>query len=271
VRINLLAEPKAGGNQKKERGKSKPLERDVAEQTQFEEKPTDTMIPDANTSGFRSSHTVSSAEKTSQDNVTRSRNRQSAKRDTTARLLSVGQRDRFSTRELTTGCSREKDTSDLTASDSDSDTEGGQVVGEFSGKKRRYIAFIGNLPFSITGDEIVEHFAKRGVKIMEARLLTKRGSGESRGCCFAEFPDTKSLQNALKFHHSLIGGRRLNIEVTCGGGGRGGKRMEKIKQRNERLRKVARKRVKSLRKGQEQTCLDSPQTIGLGLRSKLHQ
>jgi hypothetical protein len=47
--------------------------------------------------------------------------------------------------------------------------------------------------------------------------------------------------------------------------------MEKIKQRNERLRKVARKRVKSLRKGQEQTCLDSPQTIGLGLRSKLHQ
>jgi hypothetical protein len=232
-----LAEPKAGRNQKKERGNSKPLERDV----QFEEKPTDTMFLDANTSGFRSSHTVSSAEKTSQDNDTRSRYRQSAKRDTTAHLLSVGQRDTFSTRDSATGCSGEKGTSDPTASDSDSDTEGGQVVGELSGKKRRYIAFIGNLPFSVTGDEIVEHFAKRGVKIMEARLLTKRGSGESRGCCFAEFPDTKSLQNALKFHHSLIEGRQLNIEVTCGGGGRGDKRMEKIKQRNERLRKVKRK------------------------------
>ena len=73
----------------------------------------------------------------------------------------------------------------------------GSAVGEgtpSSGRKVRYIAFIGNLPFTVTGDDIVEHFQKKGVNITEVRMLTKKGSGESRGCCFAEFRDAKSLQ-----------------------------------------------------------------------------
>ena len=44
------------------------------------------------------------------------------------------------------------------------------------------------------------------------------------------------LQNMLKFHHSRMEGRRINVEVTCGGGGKGVTRMRKIKERNEKLR-----------------------------------
>ena len=61
-------------------------------------------------------------------------------------------------------------------------------------RDRRYIAFIGNLPFSATAEEVVDHFARRGVRLSEVRLLTSKQSGESRGCCFAEFPNSKTLQ-----------------------------------------------------------------------------
>ena len=63
-----------------------------------------------------------------------------------------------------------------------------------SGKGRRYIAFIGNLPFTVTSDDITLHFRKKGVVMSEVRLLTDRESGQSRGCCFAEFPSAKILQ-----------------------------------------------------------------------------
>ena len=63
-----------------------------------------------------------------------------------------------------------------------------------TGKKHRYIAFIGNLPFSVTTGDIIAHFRKRGVVASEVRLLTKKNSEESRGCCFAEFQDAKTLQ-----------------------------------------------------------------------------
>ena len=52
------------------------------------------------------------------------------------------------------------------------------------------------------------------------------------------------LQNALKFHHTQMAGRRLNLEVTCGGGGKSSDRMKKIRDRNERLRKAKKLRHK---------------------------
>lgn len=54
-----------------------------------------------------------------------------------------------------------------------------------------------------------------------------------------------SLQNALKFHHTLMQGRRLNVEVTCGGGGKSETRLTKIKNRNEKLRKSKNRPVKT--------------------------
>ena len=62
------------------------------------------------------------------------------------------------------------------------------------GKRRRYIAFVGNLPFTATREDVIEHFSKRGVRVTEARLLTRKSSGESKGCCFLECPDVKTLQ-----------------------------------------------------------------------------
>ena len=44
-------------------------------------------------------------------------------------------------------------------------------------------------------------------------------------------------------HHTNLLGRKVNVELTAGGGGRGENRMEKIKVRNEGLDEERRKRV----------------------------
>ena len=63
-----------------------------------------------------------------------------------------------------------------------------------AGEKRRYILFVGNLPYTATSDDIIAHFKRRGVPVKEVRLLTRRDSEQSRGCCFVEFDSAKTVQ-----------------------------------------------------------------------------
>ena len=184
VYIRTYILPKAGDSGSKEeteRGKSLNLDGAVLEQTHFEETQTQLSCPvGANTAGFRSS---SHAERLSNPNK-----KQPPPPTETLTLPSTTERT---------------DTSDTNSgSDSGSETAGGQPTGP-SGRRRRYIAFVGNLPFSATAGEVMEHFARRGVRVVETRMLTRRNSGESRGCCFAEFPDTKSLQVKSSLGHTL--------------------------------------------------------------------
>lgn len=52
----------------------------------------------------------------------------------------------------------------------------------------------GNLPFSATSEDVKEHFRRRGVPVIDVRMLTEKESGRSRGCCFVEFANDKSQQ-----------------------------------------------------------------------------
>lgn len=103
-------------------------------------------------------------------------------------------------------------------------------------KKRRYLLFIGNLRQTATQEEIVSHFERRGVCIAELRLLSHKDTGKSKGCGFMEFGSEKAMQNALKFHRSRVLGKCVNVEVTCGGGGRSENRRAKISEKNRTLR-----------------------------------
>lgn len=71
-----------------------------------------------------------------------------------------------------------------------------------SRQRHRYIAFIGNLPFTATGDDLIQQFEKKGVCISQVRLLTDKASGASRGCCFAEFPNARTLQASSLHYHT---------------------------------------------------------------------
>jgi len=103
--------------------------------------------------------------------------------------------------------------------------------------KKRYILFLGNLALNTTEEAILEHFSKRGVVISQLRLLTHKDTGKPRGCAFAEFSNDRSLKNALKFHRSKLNGKTINIEVTCGGGGCGQGRRQKISSRIQQQRR----------------------------------
>ena len=73
------------------------------------------------------------------------------------------------------------------------------------------------------------------------RLLTPKPSApgkptaKSKGCAFLEFSHRNALQQALKLHQSEIEGRRINVELTAGGGGKGESRLTKVKERNKEL------------------------------------
>ena len=71
-----------------------------------------------------------------------------------------------------------------------------------SSGKHRYIAFIGNLPFNAHSEDVASHFNKKGVVTTQVRLLTDKKSGQSRGCCFVEFPNAKTLQVQYELSHN---------------------------------------------------------------------
>lgn len=76
------------------------------------------------------------------------------------------------------------------------------------------------------------------------RLLTDKATGKSRGIAFLELASGTELQSALKQHHSILNGKRINVELTAGGGGKSEGRREKLKARNERVSTQREKRDK---------------------------
>jgi nucleolar protein 6 len=75
----------------------------------------------------------------------------------------------------------------------------------------------------------------------------------SRGIAFLEFSNAKLLQEALKLHHTDLDGRRINVELTVGGGGSGTARKEKLDARKGRMTEQRdRKAEKEREEGGEQ-------------------
>jgi nucleolar protein 6 len=101
--------------------------------------------------------------------------------------------------------------------------------------KKRFIAFLGNLPFDTTEQEIIAFFS--GCGLPEVRLTTDRQASRLRIRCVPH----EEFQKALRMHHQKMKGRRVNVEVTAGGGGNGAARQEKIKAKNQRIQRFREK------------------------------
>lgn len=100
--------------------------------------------------------------------------------------------------------------------------------------KKRYILFVGSLPFKATPDQISAHFAPHPPT--QIRLLTDRVTKRPKGFAFLEFDTREALEAGLGKHHTKFRGRVINVELTAGGGGKSENRAKRIKERNERLR-----------------------------------
>ncbi|TFY78166.1 hypothetical protein EWM64_g5844 [Hericium alpestre] len=116
--------------------------------------------------------------------------------------------------------------------------------------KQRFILFVGNLKYTTSKEAVQQHFAVCDPP-PNVRLLTPKQAkpgatiAKSKGCAFLEFSSKPPLQQALKLHHSELESRKINVELTAGGGGKSETRLTKLKTRNKEL---AAQREKRLRK-----------------------
>ena len=59
--------------------------------------------------------------------------------------------------------------------------------------------------------------------------------------------DTQEIQSkmelALRMHHTEIRNRKINVELTVGGGGNSEARIQKLKEKNEKVLEERKKRV----------------------------
>ncbi|KAL2438838.1 hypothetical protein ABEF95_014363 [Exophiala dermatitidis] len=126
---------------------------------------------------------------------------------------------------------------------------------ETSESAARFIVFVGNLPFSATAAQVKDHFSKLAPS--SVRLSTDKATGKGKGFAFVEFDSYDKMKTCLKlYHHSIFEpnaksedgeprreasnskkkGRRINVELTAGGGGaKSQDRLMKIKTKNEKL------------------------------------
>lgn len=88
--------------------------------------------------------------------------------------------------------------------------------------------YVGNLPFSITEQELEELFSQSG-QVESANVVTDRDTGRSRGFAFVEMDTREAADAAIQALNGVeIAGRTLTVnearpkESRGGGGGRGG-------------------------------------------------
>lgn len=89
--------------------------------------------------------------------------------------------------------------------------------------------YVGNLPFSVSEDQLREMFAVYG-EISQLNLIMDRDTGRPKGFGFITFASQQSAEKALEQNGKDLGGRALRVNMatdkprTGGGGGGGGYR-----------------------------------------------
>ncbi|KAJ7631219.1 hypothetical protein FB45DRAFT_1059076 [Roridomyces roridus] len=118
--------------------------------------------------------------------------------------------------------------------------------------KQRFILFVGNLKYTTTAEAIKAHFAACDppptVRLRTPKATPGRPVIKSKGCAFVEFTHRNALQQGLKLHQSELEGRKINVELTVGGGGKGDGRITKLKERNKGLFDQRKDRIEKLAK-----------------------
>lgn len=113
------------------------------------------------------------------------------------------------------------------------------------GSGPRFILFVGNLPYDTTEADLMGHF--RSSEPSRIRLRT------DKGIAFIEFDqDTAEVRSkmdiALSRHHSTLKHRKINVELTVGGGGNSTVRVAKLQEKNLKLEEERRTRIEDGKK-----------------------
>lgn len=109
----------------------------------------------------------------------------------------------------------------------------------------RFIVFVGGLPKDVTASELQVHFKSSGPDQIRLRA--------DKGIAFLEFDgdkDQKGIQRrmdiALLQNKTLLREKRINVELTVGGGGNSQDRLEKLRKKNEKFEAERQERMQKL-------------------------
>lgn len=88
--------------------------------------------------------------------------------------------------------------------------------------------FVAGLPYSLTDSQLEEHFSKVG-KVLSAKVITDRYSGQSKGFGFVEMATAEEAEKAMKeLNNSVLDGRTIIVKEARPqedrSSGRGGRR-----------------------------------------------
>ena len=71
--------------------------------------------------------------------------------------------------------------------------------------------YVGNLPYSVTEDELRETFAAYG-EVSSVNIITDRFTGQSKGFGFVEMPDNAEADDAIKaLNETSLKGRNIKV------------------------------------------------------------
>ena len=74
--------------------------------------------------------------------------------------------------------------------------------------------FVGNLPYSLSEEELREIFAPYG-EIVDLKLITDKYSGRSRGIAFVEYAEAAAAEAAIaELHDKEVSGRLMMVNVA---------------------------------------------------------
>ncbi|XP_017765973.1 PREDICTED: RNA-binding protein 34-like [Eufriesea mexicana] len=92
--------------------------------------------------------------------------------------------------------------------------EKGKLINtEEESKKKRYVLFVGNLPFNITNEELKKHFLTKVSQIIDIRI-PKKDANTARGFAYIELANNTDYEKALSLNHSFVNGRRINVQYS---------------------------------------------------------
>ncbi|KAJ4182579.1 hypothetical protein NW755_010346 [Fusarium falciforme] len=165
---------------------------------------------------------------------------------------------------------KDKKSSSTTANNDNNDeavpngADADTAAADADSKADRHIVFVGNLPFTATADTIQAHFAS--LSPIHVRCMSDpTDSKPCRGFAFVEFAKVWHMRTCLdKFHHSMFEdgvspARRINVELTAGGGGKTKRRQEKIQEKNRKLDENRTKRIQREKNAKEEARANTDQ------------
>lgn len=85
--------------------------------------------------------------------------------------------------------------------------------------------YVGNISFDATNEDLSTLFGQHG-SVTEAKIITDRDTGRSRGFAFVTFDSDQSAQAALALDGADFQDRKLNVKIARDnndGGSRGGR------------------------------------------------